>query len=153
MPQPIQNVMNGYNSSVLIYGMTGAGKTHTMFGRYQQPDGDGMIFLTIRELYSSRTVDSTKTNIRISFYEIYNENIRDLLKSNSDNLTISEDPCKGIIINELTEVHCQTEIEARKIINQGIEKRAMNYTLSNEFSSRSHAIIQIRVSRLLPDDG
>lgn len=68
-------------------------------------------------------------------------------------MTISEDPFKGIIINELTELHCPTEFDARKIIMQGIEKRSMNYTLSNEFSSRSHAIIQIRVSRLLPEDG
>lgn len=71
MQAPIANVLNGFNSSVLIYGMTGAGKTHTMFGADKL--GNGLIFLTLRKLFDVVAADSdTTTKMKLSFYEIYN---------------------------------------------------------------------------------
>jgi kinesin family protein 18/19 len=70
-------VLEGFNSTVFAYGATGSGKTHTMLGTNDQPgvmfQTMSEIFLRLQELLADRDYE-----IRISFLEIYNENIRDL---------------------------------------------------------------------------
>jgi kinesin family protein 18/19 len=87
------------------------------------------------------------TKVRLCFYEIYNENIRDLLRSNSNNLNIVEDQIKGVTISEISEFGVDDPEAAKTLIFEGVERRAMNSTKSNDVSSRSHAIIQLSVSR------
>ena len=89
--------MDGFNSTVFAYGATGAGKTHTMLGNAEKP---GIMFQTMRELFKikeEQTVEREYT-IRISFLEIYNEQIRDLLKPGADHdekLSIAVAPAGG----------------------------------------------------------
>ena len=74
----IGGVLNGFNSTVFAYGATGAGKTHTMLG---SPESPGIMYQTMKELFTileDFKVDRTY-EIRVSFIEIYNENIRDLI--------------------------------------------------------------------------
>jgi primosomal protein N' len=108
MVGPIQNALNGFNSTVLICGMTGSGKTYTMFGEMEARDGseegEGVVFQALGRLFAElRAEQQVKSKLYLSFYEIYNETIRDLLREGGQNLNIVEDLQKGTVINDLCE--------------------------------------------------
>ncbi len=75
--------------------------------------------------------------------------MRDLLKENSTNLTIVDDPVKGFIINDLEEQTISDLKVAQESLRVGYERRSMNATKTNDSSSRSHAIVQINIKRLM----
>lgn len=86
--------------------------------------------------------------MKISYLEIYNEQIRDLLREDKGvSLIILEDAKKGIIVPGLKELEVHNVSEAISLIDKGNHRRTMASTHSNEFSSRSHAIIQISIER------
>jgi chromosomal replication initiation ATPase DnaA len=70
----LANVVKGYNTTVLCYGMTGAGKTFTMFGSQQRDENPGLVYLSVKELFSKHFL-SEKIAVKLSFLEIYNENV------------------------------------------------------------------------------
>ena len=74
----IDSVLDGYNATVFAYGATGCGKTHTILGT---PEDPGVIFLTMKELYNriEELKDTKIIDVSLSYLEIYNETIRDLL--------------------------------------------------------------------------
>lgn len=74
----IGSVMDGYNCSAFVYGATGAGKTFTMLGNDQIP---GITYLTMKELFEQIKVhsDERKFDIGISYLEVYNEQVMNLL--------------------------------------------------------------------------
>lgn len=92
MIEPIHNVLAGFNSTVFIYGMTGAGKSYTMFNQLQtkhHAQDIGLIGQTITRLFTDVLAQKqSKFEISVSFYEIYNENIRDLLSDSAQNLSV-----------------------------------------------------------------
>jgi kinesin family protein 18/19 len=107
--------------------------------------------MTIDYIFNEMSKEpNIKSQIVISFYEIYNENIFDLLQEEQNPLTILEDPIQGVVINGLVEVPGEDKMHLKEKIALGIEKRAMNSTKSNEVSSRSHAILQFTVRRYKP---
>ena len=148
----IEGVTLGYNATVFAYGATGAGKTYTMLGEEGNP---GIMPLTLKELF--REVDKYKDReykIKFWYLEIYNENIRDLLKFidrpsntiiNEDNeyLDLREDPIKGITVSGITEVNVNNSNDMLKILKRGNRNRTIEATGANETSSRSHAIFQL----------
>ena len=81
MSEPVQNVLSGFNSTVFIYGMTGAGKTHTMFNAASNnSQNSGLVTLTLNNLFDiMKSCKANRYEVFLSFFEIYNENIRDLL--------------------------------------------------------------------------
>lgn len=88
----VSGVMEGFNATVFAYGATGSGKTHTMLGNAASP---GLMPSTLRDLWfsiGSRT-DRVYT-VTVSYVEIYNENIRDLLTATDEYLDLREDPLK-----------------------------------------------------------
>ena len=106
----IPQVKQGYHVTCFAYGMTGAGKTHTMFGSgvlknlANVPVEEGIANLSIRALFSDQQSEST---VSVSFLEIYNEHVKDLLSqhnnSEQNHLLILEDPIKGVTIQDLSE--------------------------------------------------
>lgn len=82
--------MQGYNASVFAYGATGAGKTYTMLGTEENP---GIMMLSIDELFNSIEDYSRERDykIKVSYVEVYNENIRDLLTERDEYLELRED--------------------------------------------------------------
>ena len=86
----IDSAMSGYNGTIFAYGQTGTGKTHTMEGQ-ATPDLQGIIPRSFRHIFSSiKEASSTKYMVRVSFLEIYNEQIRDLLAIAQDSLSDSQ---------------------------------------------------------------
>ena len=137
-----EGVLNGYNSTVFAYGQTGAGKTYTMLGNEQNP---GIMFNTMKEVFKqmkhhSRDRDYT---IRVSFLEIYNENIKDLIMLSNDALDLREDPLKGVCVAGLSEIEVHTPDEIFELLIYGNRNRTQASTGANETSSRSHAVLQI----------
>ena len=140
----IEGVTNGFNATVFAYGATGAGKTYTMLGTEENP---GIMSLTLNELFERiKSYPEREYNIKLWYLEIYNENIRDLLINNSENLELREDPNKGLIVNGITEITPKSSEHILNILKKGNKNRTTESTNANETSSRSHAILQIMVS-------
>ena len=153
----IDGVVNGFNATVFAYGATGAGKTYTMTGNDNNP---GIMPLTLNELFNKIKEFSNEREykMKISYLEIYNENIRDLLKfaNNNNNFNVNntineefldlrEDPLKGIIITNITELLVNNSKDILSILKRGNRNRTQEATGANETSSRSHAILQISI--------
>jgi len=85
--------------------------------------------------------------VSVSFLEVYNENIRDLLGQGGveEYLDLREDPIKGPTVAGITEVEAKTSHEVMQLLQQGNAKRSQAATAANEASSRSHAVLQVLV--------
>ena len=140
----INGIVNGYNATVFAYGATGAGKTYTMLGNDDNP---GIMPYTLKELFSEiKLYPERSYKIKLWYLEIYNENIRDLLVNDSENLELREDPIKGLFINGITEKETDSHEDILSLLKKGNKNRTTEETDANETSSRSHAILQISVS-------
>ena len=100
--------------------------------------------------YSSSMGDSQRVNykITVSFLEVYNENIRDLLSDVEEYLDLREDPIKGPIVAGITEVETKNSKEIMSLLQQGNSRRSQAATAANETSSRSHAVLQVIVENI-----
>jgi hypothetical protein len=141
----IDGVLDGINSTCFAYGATGAGKTHTMAGI---PTDPGIMVLTMCELFNRihELKDEKIIKVKVTYLEIYNETIRDLLVDNSPALDLREDN-KGITIAGLSE-HEPTDVHhIMTLLKQGNANRMMSPTMANATSSRSHAVLQIHITQ------
>ena len=152
----IDGVVNGYNATVFAYGATGAGKTYTMLGTDSDP---GIMVLTLEELFNKvNSFADREYKLKFWLLEIYNENIRDLLKfyknennknalenTSNEYLDLREDPEKGIIVSNITEISVNNSNDMLKILKRGNRNRTQESTGANETSSRSHAILQVSI--------
>ena len=140
----LKNVIDGFNATVLAYGATGSGKTYTMVGNGEQP---GVMIRAISDLFN--LVDKEKKNknynIQISYIEVYNEILKDLLNSNDNPLSIRTDPSKGIIVMGAEFKTVTNANDAFRLLISGNKRRREEPTVHNENSSRSHAILQINL--------
>lgn len=144
----LDSVLDGYNATVFAYGATGCGKTHTITGTSQQP---GIIFLTMQELFEkiSERNEDKQTEITLSYLEIYNETIRDLLVpgGSKQGLMLREDANQAVSVAGLTSHRPKDVQEVMDMIVQGNEFRTVSPTAANATSSRSHAVLQINVAQ------
>ncbi|XP_038621099.1 kinesin-like protein KIF18A [Tachyglossus aculeatus] len=141
----LDGFLNGYNCTVLAYGATGAGKTHTMLGSPEEP---GIMYRTMVNLYNS--IDQIKEeklcSVAVSYLEVYNEQIRDLL-TNSGPLAVREDAMKGVVVQGLTLHEPKTAEEILQMLDYGNRNRTQHPTHANDTSSRSHAVFQIYLNQ------
>ena len=157
----IPSVLEGFNVTVFAYGATGAGKTHTMMGsermdaeRATGADGEdvcGIIPLTLIDIFegmeqkrSEATLPDEKWSLSVSYLEVYNEKIRDLLEPSGVNLPVQEDPKAGIIgVGGLVSRSASNAHEVMGLLRYGNTNRRTHATDANATSSRSHAVLQI----------
>uniref|UniRef100_A0A674H998 Kinesin-like protein n=1 Tax=Taeniopygia guttata TaxID=59729 RepID=A0A674H998_TAEGU len=137
----IEGFLNGYNCTVLAYGATGAGKTHTMLG---SPEDPGVMYLTMVTLYKrmDQIKDDKTCDVAVSYLEVYNEQIRDLLV-NSGPLAVREDGQQGVVVQGLTLHQPKSAEEILQMLDYGNKNRTQHPTDVNASSSRSHAVFQI----------
>ena len=137
----IKQVVEGYSATIMAYGATGSGKTYTMVGK---GDKVGLMIRSIRDLFNFVNSQQNKVcNIKISYIEVYNEVLKDLLSDKKIAPEIRTDPNRGVIIQGAQCIKVNSEKEAFKLINLGNKRRTEKQTDRNQFSSRSHAILQI----------
>jgi hypothetical protein len=171
----VDGVVAGFNATVFAYGATGSGKTYTMLGAPQTP---GLMVLTLRDLYKeidraqdasaaaadaydaernfssnkigSKAVRRIEYKVSLSYVEVYNENIRDLLSESGDSqefLDLREDPIRGNCVAGVTEHSVSNTNDIISLLSAGNKRRTQEPTAANKESSRSHAVLQIHVSQ------
>ncbi|KAF7190527.1 Kinesin-like protein [Pseudocercospora fuligena] len=151
----LDRVLDGYNATILAYGATGCGKTHTITGTSAHP---GIIYLAIQELFEKMEElrECKEVTITLSYLEIYNEQIRDLLVDDQvdengkpvarQNLMLREDADHTVSVAGLTSHKPQDVDQVMQMIIQGNAKRTQSPTEANATSSRSHAVLQVNVA-------
>ncbi|DAZ94622.1 TPA: hypothetical protein N0F65_010561 [Lagenidium giganteum] len=144
----VDQALQGYNGTIFAYGQTGSGKTHTMMG---SGDDHGIIPLMNQDLFQRLTDAGTtspdvKFLVTVSFLEIYNEVIKDLLNPSDKLLKIREHPDMGIYVEQLAELVVKEPADVTRLIEQGNKVRQVAATQMNERSSRSHSCFTIKIS-------
>uniref|UniRef100_A0A8C2DCU4 Kinesin-like protein n=1 Tax=Cyprinus carpio TaxID=7962 RepID=A0A8C2DCU4_CYPCA len=150
----LSGLFRGYNATVLAYGQTGSGKTFSMGGTYTSDQENkstvGVIPRVIRRIFQekSRCADC-ELLLAVSYLEIYNEEILDLLYTSKDKpiISIREDPKDGIKIVGLTEKEVFNAHEMVGCLELGNSARTVGSTAMNAASSRSHAIFTISLEQ------
>ena len=141
----IENVLEGYNGTIFAYGQTGCGKTFTMSGSSEQP---GIIPNSFKHIFSaiSDTGADRMFLVYCSFVEIYNEEIRDLLKYDpKTKLELKEKQGSGVFIKNLKKESVNTISDILRLMDIGASHRTTKETAMNERSSRSHSIFTVYV--------
>ncbi|KAG7321201.1 hypothetical protein KOW79_015616 [Hemibagrus wyckioides] len=150
----ISGLFKGYNATVLAYGQTGSGKTFSMGGTYTSAQENeptvGVIPRVVRKIFQERDKRTEcEFLLSVSYLEIYNEEILDLLCTSKDKpvISIREDPKEGIKIVGLTEKEVFTAQEMVGCLEAGNSVRTVGSTAMNAASSRSHAIFTISLEQ------
>ncbi|KAK5993266.1 Kinesin-like protein [Cladobotryum mycophilum] len=148
----------GYHTCIFAYGQTGSGKSYTMMGTRENP---GLIPRTCEDLFeridAAHNEDSSVAyNVRVSYFEVYNEHVRDLLvpvvpTSAPNYLKIRESPVEGPYVKDLTEVPVRNLHEILRYMKMGDASRTVASTKMNDTSSRSHAVFTIMLKQIHHD--
>ncbi|KAG8981948.1 kinesin-like protein Klp8 [Tulasnella sp. 425] len=140
----------GFNACILAYGQTGSGKSYSMMG--YGPD-KGIIPLTCLELFD-RANDkmgadpNLKLVVEVSYIEIYNEKVRDLLNpKNKGNLKVREHPSLGPYVEDLSKLVVSSYDDMMNLMDEGNKARTVAATNMNETSSRSHAVFTLLLTQ------
>ncbi|PWA54649.1 kinesin motor family protein [Artemisia annua] len=138
----IKAAMEGINGTVFAYGVTSSGKTHTMHGDHNSP---GIIPLAIKDVFSIiQDTPGREFLLRVSYIEIYNEVINDLLDPTGQNLRVRED-AQGTYVEGIKEEVVLSPGHALSFIAAGEEHRHIGSNNFNLLSSRSHTIFTLMI--------
>ncbi|XP_050689036.1 kinesin-like protein KIF11-B [Eriocheir sinensis] len=152
----VEEVLSGFNCTIFAYGQTGTGKTFTMEGE-RVPDSTtweedplaGIIPRCVNHLFDELRMQKVEFTMRVSFLELYNEELFDLLSAHDDmsKLRLYEDSSKkgSCIIHGLEEVLVRSKSDVYSIMEKGSTKRQTAATLMNAHSSRSHTVFTVTV--------
>ena len=144
----VHAAVQGYHATILAYGQTATGKTHTMTGTINEP---GIIPLSIRECFSyikhSTSSSHTEYLLRLSYMEVYKEHIKDLLAPPSEQppppVRLFEGSNGHLQIRGIREIVVTSPEQVFTILADGESRRHVNATHSNTHSSRSHVLVRI----------
>ena len=137
----VSAVMRGFHGSCFAYGATGSGKTYTMAGTQESP---GVMPRAINDLFKiARASDEMTWKFSLTYVEIYNERIKDLLNPGQGDLDVRECPKRGNVVTGAVEVGVTSLQEIMELMHKGTLFRTTESTNCNEVSSRSHAVLQI----------
>jgi kinesin family member 2/24 len=136
--QPLlQSVREGGGAVIFAFGQTGSGKTYTMLGKDNMP---GLYSLAVTELLSM-----TQTTMTASFYEVYGVKLYDLLNDRAE-VKMLQDEYQNVHIVGLTEQPVRSADDVSALMTSGQQLRAIGTTHANDRSSRSHAVLEIKLT-------
>ena len=147
----IDSALDGYSVTIFAYGQTGSGKTYTIMGREDAINEkilynnkySGIMPKSINYIWSTVGRRQQKYYIKVSFLEIYNEQINDLLNPTNSNLQIRWDQKQGFFVEGLLVIECKKPEDIVEIIIQGTKNRKKGSHDLNKDSSRSHSILTV----------
>jgi len=145
----VTQVMKGFNVTMFAYGQTGSGKTFTMEGTDSLP---GVIPRMVDDVFDrimngDELDENLEFLVRVSYVEIYNEKIRDLLEPANVDLRIRDHKDKGVYIEEAAKPYVGGPEETLSLMASGHLNRAVTSTNMNDESSRSHAVFMLIVEQ------
>jgi len=139
-----------YNGTIFAYGQTGTGKTHTMEGKQEPPHERGITPRTFDHVF--KVIEGTPTVqflVRVSYLELYNEEVRDLLSPNHLNkLELREKPDCGVFVKDLSKHTVKSVEELNEWLKSGRSNRKTGETKMNLESSRSHSIFCLTIESI-----
>ncbi|KAL6805376.1 hypothetical protein J3E68DRAFT_421651 [Trichoderma sp. SZMC 28012] len=145
----LDNAFEGYNNCIFAYGQTGSGKSYSMMGYGKEI---GIIPMICQEMF--QRIDkiqgdkSNKCTVEVSYLEIYNERVRDLLNpSTKGNLKVREHPSTGPYVEDLAKLVVTSFQEIENLMDEGNKARTVAATNMNETSSRSHAVFTLMLTQ------
>ncbi|KAF4699426.1 hypothetical protein FOZ62_001710, partial [Perkinsus olseni] len=142
----VENCMKGFNGCLFAYGQTGSGKSYTMAGCDME---EGIIPRINGAIFSAEaTAKLQQIRVWVSYLEIYNEHLHDLLADSSEagkDLSVMEHPSLGVYVKGATEVVVRSEEDIERMLEYGLKRRAEGATNMNAHSSRSHAVFRIKL--------
>ena len=149
----IDSALEGYSVTIFAYGQTGSGKTYTIMGRDDSINEkilsnnkySGIMPKSINYIWSTVGSKQEKYYIKVSFLEIYNEQINDLLNIGNTNLQIRWDQKQGFFVEGLLVIECKKPEDIVEVILQGTKNRKKGSHELNKDSSRSHTILTVYV--------
>ncbi|VDL77237.1 unnamed protein product [Nippostrongylus brasiliensis] len=158
----LENAFSGYNACIFAYGQTGSGKSYSMMGTSEQP---GIIPRLCNEVFrriQETTCESLQYKVEVSYMEIYNERVRDLLDpkkraqfyyflSNKHHLKVREHKILGPMVDGLSVLAVNSFEQIASLIEEGNKSRTVAATNMNAESSRSHAVFNITLTQILKD--
>uniref|UniRef100_A0A8C1ZQA6 Kinesin-like protein n=1 Tax=Cyprinus carpio TaxID=7962 RepID=A0A8C1ZQA6_CYPCA len=147
--QIVKDVLGGYNGTIFAYGQTSSGKTHTMEGKLHDPQQMGIIPRIAEDIFNHifSMDENLEFHIKVSYFEIYMEKIRDLLDVTKTNLSVHEDKNRVPYVKGCTERFVSSPEEVMDVIDEGKSNRHVAVTNMNEHSSRSHSIFLINIKQ------
>ncbi|XP_029085251.1 kinesin-like protein KIF17 isoform X2 [Monodon monoceros] len=150
----VEGVTEGYNGTIFAYGQTGSGKSFTMQGLPDPPCQRGIIPRAFEHIFESvQCAESTKFLVRASYLEIYNEDVRDLLGTDTkQKLELKEHSEKGVYVKGLSMHTVHSVAQCERVMETGWKNRSVGYTLMNKDSSRSHSIFTISIEIYAVDE-
>ncbi|XP_047580600.1 kinesin-like protein KIF17 isoform X6 [Lutra lutra] len=150
----VEGVTEGYNGTIFAYGQTGSGKSFTMQGLPDPPSQRGVIPRAFEHVFESvQCAENTKFLVRASYLEIYNEDVRDLLGTDTkQKLELKEHPERGVYVKGLSMHTVHSVAQCERIMETGWKNRSVGYTLMNKDSSRSHSIFTISIEIYAVDE-
>ncbi|CAM6104068.1 unnamed protein product [Calypogeia fissa] len=149
--QVVEDVLLGYNGTILAYGQTGSGKTFTMTGDTKAYVHRGVVPRAVERIFAEKVAKpEAGIVVHVSYLEVYNEGVYDLLPQkrigSAVNLVATEE--NGITeIKGLNKMHCNTEEEAMRYFFEGERHRSIAPHALNQMSSRSHCIFTMYIER------
>jgi len=149
--QPIvKDVLGGYNGTIFAYGQTSSGKTHTMEGVLHDENLRGIVPRIVDDIFNHiyGMDENLEFHIKVSYFEIYLDKVRDLLDVTKQNLSVHEDKNRVPYVKGCTERFVATPDEVLETIDEGKSNRHVAVTNMNEHSSRSHSIFLINVKQV-----
>ncbi|KAM8894835.1 kinesin-like protein KIF13B isoform 2-T2 [Spinachia spinachia] len=149
----LNNAFQGYNACIFAYGQTGSGKSYTMMGSGDQPGLIPRLCSALFERTQKEQREEESFTVEVSYMEIYNEKVRDLLdpKGGRQTLRVREHKVLGPYVDGLSRlaVACYKDIES--LMSEGNKSRTVAATNMNEESSRSHGVFNIILTHTLKD--
>lgn len=143
-------MIDGYNCTIFAYGQTGTGKTYTMSGDLQSNDGRlveqaGIIPRVLHNLFKELESKSSEFSCKVSYIELYNEELRDLISPDEDKkVRIYDDANKsGTVVQGMEETFIRSTEDGLKVLREGSHRRQVAATKCNDLSSRSHSVFTI----------
>ncbi|XP_044732746.1 kinesin heavy chain isoform X1 [Chrysoperla carnea] len=145
----VSDVLAGYNGTIFAYGQTSSGKTHTMEGVIGDPAKQGIIPRIVNDIFNHiyAMEENLEFHIKVSYFEIYMDKIRDLLDVSKVNLSVHEDKNRVPFVKGATERFVSSPEEVFEVIEEGKSNRHIAVTNMNEHSSRSHSVFLINVKQ------
>ncbi|XP_037926224.1 kinesin-like protein KIF13B isoform X3 [Hermetia illucens] len=150
----LENAFQGYNACIFAYGQTGSGKSYTMMGTQESK---GIIPRLCDELFAlitTRETSSLLCKVEVSYMEIYNEKVHDLLdpKPNKHSLKVREHNVLGPYVDGLSQLAVTCYEDVDKLMTEGNKSRTVAATNMNAESSRSHAVFSLILTQTLTDE-
>uniref|UniRef100_A0A3B4U072 Kinesin family member 13B n=1 Tax=Seriola dumerili TaxID=41447 RepID=A0A3B4U072_SERDU len=147
----LYNAFQGYNACIFAYGQTGSGKSYTMMGSGDQPGLIPRLCSALFERTQKEQREEESFTVEVSYMEIYNEKVRDLLDPKGQTLRVREHKVLGPYVDGLSRLAVASYKDIESLMSEGNKSRTVAATNMNEESSRSHAVFNIILTHTLKD--